>query len=170
MQGVMAVLTVKPLRQRSAMGLNCVSVPSLLRAPEVPIHGFCPCAGSSGQTASRIILQLLEAGYKVVAGAPDAEQATRAVAFAKKYEILTKEQVGAPYDTPSVFKGTPYGTSIVFKGTPYGVSSVVRGGAQSCSPLQATLSYTHHRHMLASCMAYGQDHMLQHAVAGGWQL
>jgi hypothetical protein len=50
--------------------------------------------GSSGQTASRIILQLLMAGYNVVAGAPDAEQAARAVAFGKKYEILSKDQVG----------------------------------------------------------------------------
>jgi hypothetical protein len=55
---------------------------------------LCRISGSSGQTASRIILQLLMAGYNIVAGAPDAEQAARAVAFAKKYEILSKDQVG----------------------------------------------------------------------------
>lgn len=59
-----------------------------------PMSYLFPVPGFHGQTASRIILQLLMAGYNVVAGAPDAEQAARAVAFAKKYEIISKEQVG----------------------------------------------------------------------------
>jgi hypothetical protein len=50
--------------------------------------------GSSGQAAARITLQLLGAGYKVVAGAPDAAAAQAALEFAKKYEVVSKEQVG----------------------------------------------------------------------------
>ncbi|KAK9806837.1 hypothetical protein WJX72_004506 [[Myrmecia] bisecta] len=49
-------------------------------------------AGGSGLLGARIVKELLQTGFKVIAGVPDADEAAGIVDFAKRYELIKADQ------------------------------------------------------------------------------
>ncbi|KAK9867559.1 hypothetical protein WJX84_011039 [Apatococcus fuscideae] len=56
-------------------------------------YGEIFVAGAAGQLGVRVVLQLIDAGFKVVAGVPDLEEAQAQLNFAKTYELIKKDNL-----------------------------------------------------------------------------
>lgn len=90
-------LAARPTRRQGAMRVAAASGEALV-------------VGSSGQTAARVVVSLLRAGFKVTAGVDtDIDETREVVQFAKKLEILSAGEAGGlklaefnPLDADSV--------------------------------------------------------------------